>query len=374
MTDLLTVITPTIGDASGHLNRAMIDLRQFTSIPFRQIVSDDGTLDAAAALRQAEVCAANGALWTVNPGPTYGVSYNLNHAMRFVETPWAFILEDGLRAGYGWLETAIDAIKRIGRHSWMGHSVGMMGTSSFDDWHLALAGVLPTDRPWQDFAKRSDAETYSAFWGGEKWPNWNDGLWCWRRLLPLMKKVCESPEADGWPSPHPGHFRDVIRGTPLPSPYGLYADQLGYRPLDSWPSRRHAHCGWFPGAFMLVNMDAWRAVGRFRDGCTFFEGHLGIRMAMHGYLSLCLEFPPWSHYSGMGFVTADRNFGKKPRHHEPCDGPGGLLEKDFGCNGDGHADLYKLVYATFPPEKQAKIDAQLREVKLFMRPEWKVWE
>ncbi len=370
--DLLTVVTCTIGDSCGHLNRTMVDLHAFTSLSFRHIVSDDGTKDIAQKSRQREVTLSHGGEWTENPGPVWGVSYNLNHALSLVRTPWVLLVEDGLRPGWGWLETAVDAIERIGQRQWPCHPVGMMGTASLQDWHLAMAGALPTSLTFHDFIDKSSHECYSAFWGGEQWPNWNDGLWCWRRLLPGMQAVCGSPEATGWPYPHPGHFRDLIRGLPLPYPHNVAADQVGYRPWASWPERRKAGCGWFPGAFMLLNVDAWRQVGRFRDGCTFFEGHLGIRMAQAGYLSLCLDFPPWLHFESLGFRVAPSQ-GKVPRHHEDSDGPQGILMRDFGCNGEGHCDLYQLVDHTFPQEEQQATNEELASIELYMDPHWREW-
>ncbi len=369
MNDLVTVIGATIGNSCGHLNRQFFDLKEFTALPFERIICDDGTIDEDQKRRQFDVCHAHFARWVEVPHPPYGISYAFNTAMEQVRTPWAFCVEDGLRPGWGWLETAVDAIEKIGMRKWCGHEVGMMGCASFEDWHLALAGILPTKRHFLDFYKRADAETYSAFWGGADWPNWNDGLWCWKRLFPLFQAVCSRPEAKTWPEPV-GYFKHVVDHGFSPSGY----KDIGRCPARSWPTRRTGGCAWFPGAFMLVNVDAWRKVGRFRDGCTFFEGHLGIRMAQHGYVSLALEFPPWLHYAGMGFVCSAKGEGKTPRHHEPCEGPNGLLLRDFGCDGPGHEDLYKLVDRHFPQELQTAINEDLAQVELYADPHWEDWK
>lgn len=389
--DLITVVTPTLGDSCGHLNRAMLDLRGLTKLAFRQIVSDDGTIDEGQKFRQRRIVDSfRGTTWTENPGPVWGVSYNLNHAFSLVETPWAFCVEDGLRPSMGWLETAVDAIERIGSHTWQGHTVGTMGCAHYNDWHIALAGVLPTNGRLgvMDFLNRTSAETYSCFWGSSDHPNWNDGFWCWKRMLPGFQKMCVSPESDQWPrSPAPWNFVHLVRYGCLPGSHaprvvpsvGTAIDTdpqyLGVANCEnSWPSRRLAHPAWFHGAFMLVNMEAWRKVGRFADGCPFFEGHLGIRMAQHGYLSLYLDFPPWLHYGGMGFISAATQ-GKTPRDHRQTDGngPGDVLFKDFGVNGPSHVDLYNLVYENFPADKQAAIARELADVPLAMVPGWEEW-
>lgn len=368
--DLITVVTPTMGDSCGHLNRQMVDLRAFTNLPFRQVVCDDGTLDEGQRRRQRQVSLDNGAEWFENPGPVWGISYNFNHALEQVRTPWAFLVEDGLRPGLGWLETAVDAVEKIGQRKWRGSPVGMMGTASFESWHLAMAGVLPSSRPFADFANNVDADCYSAFWGSSRHPNWNDGLMCWRRLLPRMQAACASKAADAWPAYMQDYRRIILTMRP---PHVTTAS--GRNPSRPWPTFRSGGCAWFPGAFMILNVGAWRAVGRMRDGCPFFEGHLGIRMARHGWLSLAIEFPPWLHDPGMGFRSANRMEARTPRHHEPTDGDDekDILWRDFGVNGPGHVALYDLVYRTFPQELQDRIDGDLEEVSLWMHPSWREW-
>ncbi len=375
--NLITVVTGTMGDSCGHINRQAFDLRAFTDLPFRQIVSDDGTIDEDQKERQRGICKVHSPTgtktpmqWTENPGNPWGISYNLNHALGMVETPWAFLVEDGLRPGMGWLETAVDAIRQIGNQEWCGHKVGMMGTASFEDWHLAMAGVLPSSMTFQEFCKRDYAECYSAFWGSARHPNWNDGLWCWKRMLPALRRACSREESSSWP-PFVKRFQEIVLTGEEPEM--SYA--AGLCPDRPWPTRRTGGPAWFPAAFLILNMDAWRAVGRMRDGCTFFEGHLGIRMAQHGYLSLALEFPPWLHFPGMGFRLGNDRAAKTPRHHEACDGDNekDILYRDFGCNGAGHVDVYNLVYKTFPQDLQDKITDEMAGVTLWMHPAWKRW-
>jgi hypothetical protein len=389
---LVTIVTPTLGDSAGHLNRQMIDLREMTSLKFRQVVSDDGTIDEGQRHRQRSICNIWGADWGENKCGTYGISYNMNNLLEQVTTPWALLVEDGLRPSLGWLETATDAIEKIGSKKWLGHSVGMIGTASFNDWHLKLAGALPGNLSVMDFLHRTTAETYSAFWGSSDHPNWNDGLWCWKRMWPGFVKSCWSPESESWPkTPAPWNFVHLVRYGKLPEaePSALTLPALGVfidgdaanldqsRHLDFkdvWPARRTAGPAWFPGAFALINMEAWRAVGKFRDGCPFFEGHFGIRLAKAGWLSLYTEFPPWLHYGGMGFINGPTQ-ARGPRHHELTDGdgPGDIFFRDFGCNGPGHTDVYSLVHKQFPQDKITAISQELSGVELHMDDRWKEW-
>src|ERR1700691_1857671 len=122
-TDLVTVCTATLGDSYKHLGRSLEELRRFTKLPFRQIVSDDGSSNPDDQMRQRGVCERFGAEWTENPGPTYGISYNLNWLCEKVKTPWVFIIEDAVRPSMGWLETAMDALERVGLKTWNGRKV-----------------------------------------------------------------------------------------------------------------------------------------------------------------------------------------------------------------------------------------------------------
>lgn len=97
-------------------------------------------------------------------------------------------------------------------------------------------------------------------------------------------------------------------------------------------------------------------------------------MALGGYLSLYLDFPPWLHYGGMGFINAARD-ARSPRDHRPTDGdgPDDCLKREFGVNGPSHVDLYNLMMRDFPQEKQDAINKELATVRLHAEPEWEVW-
>jgi hypothetical protein len=395
MNDLITVVTTTVANSCGSLNRQMLDLRKFTKVPFRQVVCDDGTLSEEFKVAQRDVVKSHaGGEWFENPGPTYGVSYNLNAAFAQVNTPWAFCVEDGLRASQGWLETALDAVEKIGNRQWLHCPVGAIGTSWLQEWSLAIAGVLPTVSPVMDHVYKPQTEPHSAFWGSKDHYNWNDGYWCWKRILPGTIAGCYTTESDTWQTgTGPGDTRNFIReqvksyedfvkerdkrhGAMNPewlrdvnNPGGL-----GYA---TWPTDRRARCSWGASPFALINMEAWRQCGKWRDGCTFFEGHLGVRMAQHGYLWVYTQFPPWLHFAGMGFSRYEH---AKTRHHEPCetaeDGTGGILYADFGCNGKNHVELFGpggVVERTFPASMQRNLNEELAGVELWMEPGWKEW-
>lgn len=360
MNQSITVCTCTVGDSALHLGTLLRDLRRFTKIPFRQIVVDDGTLSDQSRSSQWSICNRYGAEWMENLGPTYGCSFAWNRCLDAVETPWAFCLEDGLRPSMSWLETALDFIDKIGNRTWIGHKVGMAGMASIQDWMLALGAVWEEPGVMEVF-HRSEA-SYRAFYG-----DWNDGYWCWQRLLPGMMRACRG-DTSTWTNDVEQFRVLAVEGIQaLRDLHPLDVDQAWqkWRTTDHWPQKRTAFCGWYPGAFMLVNMDAWRRVGRFRDGCTFFEGHLGTRMGMHGYLSLCVEFPPFLHTPSLGF-TAGPGQGKSPRLHlDTAD----VFKADFmGLSNMDAPNV--LASAVVPIDKQIAINSELAKVELWMDEGW----
>jgi hypothetical protein len=373
-TDLITVVTATFGNSCSHLNRVLQEERKFTKLPFTQIVSDDGTISEDTKRRQREVVYQYpDCHWTENPGPTYGVSYNLNWVCEQVKTPWAFVVEDSVRTGQGWLETAMDALEKVGLRKWHGHEVGAIGmASSFENWHLASAGVLQSCALGDCFGKH-DERTYASFWSGGEYPNWNDGLWCWQRMLPHAHRICSTSEGDHWPEIIRRTWRDPILrgeiGNCLWGPDQITREEC-WTARGGWPSTRGVTWSYGASAWCLINMKAWREVGRWRDGCTFYEGHLGLRMNLAGYLTLNVECPPWLHYPSLAFRAMERGEGKHPRHHEPCDGPGGILERDFGVNGEEHVGLAQMAVQKFGQDKVNAINEELKAVRVYADPAW----
>jgi hypothetical protein len=268
-----------------------------------------------------------------------------------------------LRPSFGWLETGVDFVDRIGDKEWCGHKVGMAGFASLQDWTLAMAGVWPGVSAVEVFNGRRD----NFYAGGS--PGWNDGYMCWRRLNAGLAAACHG-DTSLW-------TRDLLQFK------ALFLDQIDdmrrlLHPMDfeqavqkwqlreHWPINRKATCSWYPGAFMLINMDAWRKVGRFRDGCTFFEGHLGIRMVTNGYLSLCVESPLFLHCPSQGFSAASQ--GKTPRDHRDVKT---LFLEDFGYdNMDAPNELCNKI---IPPDKQKEINSELAKVELSLTHEWSKW-
>lgn len=372
----IVVLTGTLGDSCGHLSRSLTELRQFTHLSFRQIVSDDGTTSDDIRRRQIDVCTAHGAEWIENPGPTYGISYNLNHLFETAATlgyEWVFLIEDAVRPGWGWLETALSALEQIGKRTWAGHEVGAIGmASSYENWHLACAGVLPGGPTLGSTFAHFDQNIYDEFWGSARHQHWNDGLWCWQRLQPGTLAACTGPEAESWPDIIKRTWRDPVRRGEIGAmrwdvghPYSNWQATAG------WPRTRHACWVMGASAWCLVNLKAWREVGRWRDGCTYYEGHLGVRLAQHGYLCINVECPPWLHMSGLAFRNVHQ--GREPRHHEPCDGPNGILDRDFGCNGEDHVDMARLARSCFKEGVLDAVNEELTGVSLFMDERWKEW-
>ncbi len=369
--DLITVVTGTLGDSCGHLSRVLTELRQFTKIPFKQIVSDDGTANAEVQQRQRAVCEAHGARWIEQPGPVWGISYNLNYLFEAADTPWVFLIEDACRPGLGWLETALDALEKVGQKEWGGHRVGALGMStSFENWHLACAKALPADLGLEGFFDKKTQTAYDIFWGSACYPNWNDGLWCWQRMHQGCLESCRDPQSNNWPEIIRRTWRDPI----LRHEVGSMMEIGGqWQSLSGWPRTRGCSWAMGPNAWGLYNVEAWRDVGRFRDGCTFYEGHLGMRLAKKGWLSINCECPPWLHQAGLAFHVRDHH--KGPRHHERPDGPGGLLERDFGCPGNGfdHGDMGSLARSYFKDGELEAIDKELSQVELLAVPGWEKW-
>lgn len=365
--ELLTVVTATVGDSWEHLNRSLEELRLHTNLPFRQIVSDDGTQDEQVKAHQREVVTGWGAEWTENPGPVYGLSYNLNHLLSLCKTPWVFILEDAVRPGKGWLESAFDALTKIGTRNWGAYTVAGIGLiSSFDHWELEVAGLLPGNLGLPAYFGRCSHETARAFWASD----WNDGLICWPRILPAVERACRAPEADAWPEILQKSWRQPILESALLRDEPRQALKMRWGESE-WPKRRTVWPSQTPGPWTLLRKDAFEAVGRFRDGCCFYEGHLGVRLAQAGLLSVNIDCPPWLHYPSMAFhAIGHGGMAKLPRHLERDHD---VFMHDFGCDGPDHYDLAQLVFSLYPEGVWQRLTDRLREVEIYMDPAWEVW-
>jgi hypothetical protein len=373
--ELITVVTGTLGDSCSHLSRVLTEMRQFTRLPFRQIVSDDGTADPDVKRRQRAVCEAHEAEWVENPGPTFGISYNLNYLFSQVKTPWAFLIEDATRPSMGWLETAMDALEKVGDRKWQGRTVSAIGmASSFEAWHMACAHALPTDDNIPEFFNPNDKPTfqrdYDAFWGSQNHPHWNDGFWCWQRMHDGCLRSCEDHAADNWPEIIRRTWRDpILRHEVGCMRMADVQNKWGWTAKSGWPRTRTvctAPMG--PSAWALHNLDAWRSIGGFGQGVTFYEGHIGVRYSRAGFLNVNCECPPWLHWSGLAFRVKDQQRG--PRHHEPTEVP---FMRDFGCDGHEHGDLGRYAQAQFRDGELDAISRELGEVQLHMVPGWERW-
>jgi len=56
----------------------------------------------------------------------------------------------------------------------------MAGFASLQDWLLAVGGAWPGIDIMDTF--RNGCPRF--------WEDWNDGYWCWNRLLPGIRKAC----------------------------------------------------------------------------------------------------------------------------------------------------------------------------------------
>lgn len=357
-TDKLTVVTATFGDSGGRLARLCSELRKFTKLPYKHIVCDDGTLDPKALRLQQDMCCLHHATWLQNPGPTWGVSYNLNYALSHVETPWAMLVEDGVRPSYGWLEAALSFIDKIGERKWRDLKVGMAGTTHIQDWVLAAVNNEA------DPVRVYDGLDLEKFNG-----DWNDGLHSWARIKNPLNAVCRA-ETPGWKNEMlilkdfaRGFWPPVLRSAPA---WEQDQCEMKFNPWGRWPAYRTARCCWWPGPLLLLNMDAFHAVGGCRAGATFFEGLLGLRMGRAGYLSLYVEFPPWLHQPSQCF--ADHSERRQPVDHRNTDA---VLRADYGAP---QATVLEVLADRLPPAAMLDaVDEELRLAKLDAVPEWAPW-
>lgn len=280
---MITVVTPTVGRSARRLDVLLREMRAFTREPFEQIVSDDGTPDEDAVREQEEVCQKYGAIHTRNLGP-FGLPGNLNHGMGQVTTPWGYIVEDGVRPSWGWLESVLSFLRKIEGRVFEGMAVGMVGVSHLEDYVLATAGAIPMPHPdtfWETAKQQRTPEARECFYG-----DWNDGLWCWPRLLPGLRST------------------EGLSGVAKDVADRVQRDRANYAACAGdglWPLQRRCSVAYAPGGLLLVNMGMWRDLGRFRQGCNYYEGHLGIRLAKVGHLSLWMNGPPWLHSPSQGF-------------------------------------------------------------------------
>lgn len=342
--DLITVCTATLGNSSWERLRVLLpELRRFTCISYCHIVSDDGTINDEAVQLQRQVSLDNNAFHYVNPGP-YGVSFNLNFLLEKVKTPWAYLVECGLRPSMGWLEAAYAFIDQIHGKKFAGHEIGMVGVTHLQDWCCRLGGATPADASVMDWWQSNRPQSHIAhdqFWG-----NWNDGYWSWPRMQAYTEAACRSPESDSWYG-EPAQTRDLVR-----------QGQFSFK--DYWPKHRRPGIAWYPGAFALINMKAWREVGGFENEVTFFEGMFSVKAGLAGYVSLSLQAPPWLHRPSLCFSVADE--GKFPRRHA---GVNECFLAKFGVN---FGQAPELINKVIDPTTQARINDELPEVPLL--PGW----
>jgi hypothetical protein len=357
--DDITVVTPTVGDSAGRLGILCAEMRRYTALPFKQIVCDDGTISPEQHEIRVSLIKHHGFEYFIHPGPTWGISYNLNYALSQVKTPWAFLIEDGVRPGWCWLEVAVDWLNKVGSKTFAGLPVGCGGMSSIQDWNVAMSGL------W-DVTAVFNGDRSQFYAGGA--PGWNDGFWCWPRIMAATVERCRG-DTSNW---HGDllHIKKIMleQVDELKRELGHdfnIALQKWYG-HDRWPRKRHVGEGRYPGPFLMINMDAWRAIGGFRDGCTFFEGHMGIRMQQHGFLTTVVESPPFVHCPSQGF--SESGGARTPRHHEDTDD---LFRRDFGYDHMQAPNMPEVINKVISDEQRAQAAREMAEVNLDCPEVWR---
>lgn len=347
---MITVVTPTVGRSAHRLDILLREMRAFTRLPFKQIVSDDGTPDEGAVRDQEEVCRKYGVAHTRNQGP-FGLPGNLNWVADQVKTPWFYVVEDGVRPSWGWLESLLSFLRKIENRTFEGMPVGMVGVDHIEDYALAIGGAIPQSKP-DTFApvvgQQRTREARELFY-----EDWNDGFWCWPRLIPKLRTTDEATVGE-----HAADAKVLIQAI----------KRIPERHSDAcyWPNHRISAVAFSPGGIIAVDAKVWREVGRFRKDCTFYEGHLAIRMGMAGFLSLGLHAPLWLHSPSQGFsdpLTHEQARARGVNNRHTHD----VFKEDFGFKTiDG--------WRTSIIPRQPFIQSALAPYEADPLPEWDVWK
>jgi GT2 family glycosyltransferase len=372
--DLLTIVTPTVGNRSARrLECLCAELRKFTHLPFRHIVGDDGTISYKVLKKQEEVCRHYGSEHIVNDGPNFGASYILNLLFEQAKTPWVYLVDDGVRPSLGWLEAAVDFINKIGNRNWQGHKVGLAGALAIDAVTLAVAGAFPTRLPAMSYAPPYP-ETYNPLCIEHFYGAYNDGLWNWKRLGPMIEHYLHQHLHE---YKMIGTCEEAMRSIYLyrldppmdcrdPLFRGKILTQLNPNDMGGWyPQHRLAQLYWYGSPLCLVNRDAWEQVGGWRHGCWLYEGHLSLRLGLAGYLVLKVEMPPWLHLHGQATcdMRESQRSVREPRSFDVDD----AFVKDFGHT---QATAPVLVDKILPLEERRRINLELAEHPLDIVEGW----
>lgn len=348
---MITVVTPTVGRSARRLDVLLREMRKFTRLPFEQIVSDDGTLDEGAVREQEEVCKKYGAIHTRNFGPSFGLPANLNHAADQVKTHWFYVVEDGVRPSWGWLEAIQSYLNKLEGKTFAGMRVSMVGVNHIEDYALALGGAIPQPQIDTFIPKPSQQRTKEArecFYG-----DWNDGLWCWPRLLTTLRSI--EPSSLGEEARDARAMLERVRTDPR-----HYSDAL------HWPYHRGAFVAYAPGGLIAVDTQVWRDLGRFRKDLSYYEGHLGVRIAKAGMMSLLLHGPLWLHSPSQGFsdpLTHSMYQSREVKNLHPHD----VFQEDFG---------FKSVTAGMPlffSQRHREAWLEIATIQADAVPEWNAW-
>ncbi len=308
----ITIATPTVGSSSGRLKIMILQLRKFTGLEFKHIVSSDElhiSEAEEAVQQQRSVCMDTGVAFTRNPDP--GLGENLNHLMSVASSNWVAFIEDGVLPSDRWFEVMVDYLHGIQDMTFDGPEgqvqIGMVAWPHVESKHLVPFYDIPSQVPVLDWIKKCCAprmdilELYQQvtkdFYANDA--SWNKGN------LTLGK-------IDAWfKAWHAGGWKD----------YGAEAEATLFNSqgIDAVPSRFGVHApsvAMFPGGLIVVRRKMWEDVGGFVPKFIFYEGGLGTKMRASGkWISVTIPAPPFIHMRGLGSNEITRRMleGTDPR-------------------------------------------------------------
>lgn len=243
--------------------------------------------------------------------------------------------------------------RNTGEAAWGGRRIGMTGATSMDALHLAMAGVFGEDRDPENY--RQTTMSYRKQIVDDFYGDWNDGLWNWDRLGPLLwDRFCKKSPT----TPLECRFRDLFHLLDPPGDWNspLFRERLAMIVNPNhlggfWPRRRYTSCSYHYGSpLALINMELFKKVGRFRDYCWLYEGHLAMRFGLAGYLVCVTDLPSWLHLNYQASYEAQTD-AHHPRHQYVEE----IFHKDFGC---GTLEAANLVDKKISFSEQMKINKE----------------
>lgn len=338
----VTVVTPTVGDSAARLACLLHELQKFTSIPYRHIVSDDGTENDMLVGMQKGVCLSLGAEHVSNVGDS-GLAENLTHLCKLVDTEWVFIIEDGIRPGKGWLEYSVSAIERLRRTEVEGWSCAIVGFVHIEDYLLVLGNAVPSkygSLPWLN-RQVPPWERQKEFLS-----DWNTGNIS-RHSLSLVIRNKLRCGYSGLLSDHPFLLTKAGLCSGLLNRESNRDAEGSGRP----PDVPQMTCQ--PSGLIAIHMPFLKSVNYFRRKCTYYEAHLSIVAAKQKKFAVLTDGPPFLHTASTGFSSPYCH--TTPKSDQELSA---AFMEDFGVTNDKAATVFDRI-VPFP--LQNKINAAIEE-------------